>query len=162
MKKRIFAIVLFTFVIAFLGCKKASKDFDNNVNTISFAAREGQEAENPEMVAYYSDYFLTDSSMALVFEKFMYNSVRMRGVVLEHGGNEALEEWDVLIHSYSSYDQVDEFYLSIGIDTADMKQMHSEPLASWLNLIVKNQDFYDLSMNDQELVINNIQATLTD
>ncbi len=42
-----------------------------------------------------------------------------------------------------------------------MIEIHANSMASWLNLLVKNPGFHDLTMNDQQLVLENLQATLT-
>lgn len=158
-------ITLFTLLVLVISCKKNElspktgeniKDSRLSLNSIS-----GMEADNPEQVAFYSEYFINDSSMALVFEKFMTNSIIIRGTVLQHGGNSSLAEWENMIHHYSSYGEVNEFYFNLGIDSISMKEKHAETLASWLNLLVKNPNFNNLSKNDQTLVLTNIQATLS-
>lgn len=157
-------ITLCALIITVISCRKSdiAKKDDNASTSSSLALRESQEADNPEMVEYYSNHFLNDSAMAFVFEKFIVSSVKARGIVLEHGGSNSLEDWDALVHNYTSYSALDDFYLGLGIDTSEMIGIHADPMASWLNLLVKNPNFHELTMNDQELVLRNLQTTLTD
>lgn len=56
---------------------------------------------------------------------------------------------------------MNDFYDNLSIDTVLMKEKHEETLASWINLLVKNPGYCDLSMNDQELVLYSLQETLS-
>jgi hypothetical protein len=157
-------IALFSLLLTAMSCSKNDpiKQAASPDPAISFPSfLEGREPDNPEIVAYYSAHFMNDADMALVFEKFMGGSINIRGAVLDAGGADALSEWDELIHGYSSYNEVNEFYDHLNMDTLAMKDKHAEALASWLNLLVKNPEFNDLSRNDQELVLDNLQNTLS-
>lgn len=157
-------MTVISLIIIAIACKKTdliTTKETKETKTEHLAARGGNDADDPEKVAYYSEYFLNDSTMAFVLENFIVSSVKARGIVQDRGGNNALEEWDALVHNYENYDQLNEFYLGIGVDTSEMIEIHANPMASWLNLLVKNPGFHDLTMNDQQLVLENLQATLT-
>lgn len=87
-KNRLTVIALCTLIITGISCKKSdiiNKDDSSKSSFSSLALRVEQKADQPEKVAYYAEKFINDSSMALVFEKFMRSSINIRGVVLNAG-----------------------------------------------------------------------------
>lgn len=163
-KKLLTVISICTILVTVISCSKRDLKRDNCVNAAysSHILRPEEKADNPEKVVYYAEHFLNDSSMALVFQTFMSSSINMRGILYNAGGDSALTEWDKLIQNYSAYSTVNDFYYTLSIDTIMMKEKHAETFASWINLLVKNPGYNDLSMNDQELVLYMLQKTLTD
>ena len=130
----------------------------DDVMTKNPQADQSQYISDP--VSFYSTQFLYDPSFALVLDKFIINSADMYDLVEEKGGIYLLNQYESLMNSYTSYSQVESFYLANQIDTGLMIQKHAEPIAAWLKLLKENPQFSDLSASEQLTVINNIENTL--
>ncbi len=104
--------------------------------------------------------FLNDSTFALVIEKVLNNSVETHQILGAQGGSPAVAEHDSLINSSPEFEDMINFYDSLGVDTSEVLTRQAEIFAVWLQLLDENPEFAELSLQDQLWVIDNVKDTL--
>jgi len=162
MKKRMIVMgTMLAAVCMLAGCKKTmwNEERTSDQGRICLPA---DPLQGTEPASYYSRLFLNDPAFAVVIDKFGNDAFTIVSTVQASGGNDALNSYNKIINTYSGYGEVEQFYSSYGIDKEAMLQLKANILASILYVYQQHPAFYNLTPEQQVMVIENVFTTLKD
>jgi hypothetical protein len=159
MKISFIGIASLLMLLLVSACKKQNVYDDNDIQEEqSMISTESNKADT---VAYYTALFLKDTSFSRFFETTANNTLDIVSEVKSKCGVAIKPAFQELTYSYTTYDQINQFYLSHGVDTASMINKKADCLTSLVMLKAKQPDFFRVSESKRSQVIENVMDSLS-